>query len=76
MENWVEHRQAPDRLIGYHLKSIGVLAGPVIYGSELRPDNIAFSRQGYPFPVQAHYLGTGNPDDASSFGPYDPTAHK
>jgi hypothetical protein len=76
LENWVEHGQAPDKLIGYHLKSIGVFAGPVIYGFEMRPDNIAFSRPVYPYPVQARYLGQGNPDDAPSFGPYDPTAHK
>lgn len=74
MEAWVEKGQAPDKLIGVHLKSdnpadasgFGELRFPLDAAS------IEFSRPIYPYPIRTKYLGHGNPNDAASFGPVEP----
>jgi hypothetical protein len=73
MEAWVEKGQAPDVLIGRKLKSIKQMMGPMYLDGDLKvPSNWLYSRPLYPYPIQAHYTGRGDPDDASSFGPWDP----
>lgn len=69
LEAWVEHGQAPDKLIGAHLKTDGVAASMKF---PLNSPNIEFSRPLYPYPLTAKYLGHGDPKDASSFGPVRP----
>jgi feruloyl esterase len=59
LEEWVEEGQAPDRLI----------AGRVTNGVVER------TRPVYPYPVLAHYSGTGDPKLAESFVPIEPTRH-
>jgi feruloyl esterase len=69
LEEWVEHGHASDRLIGVHPKP-GV--NPDLFGIDLpllQPDNIAFSRAYFPYPLIAAYAGHGNPDDARSYVP-------
>ncbi len=64
LEAWVEHGQAPDKLIGAHIadESYG-LTFP------LDPQAVKFTRPVYPYPLRARYSGKGNPDDASNFVP-------
>jgi feruloyl esterase len=59
LEEWVEQGQAPDRLI----------AGRVTNGVVER------TRPVYPYPVLAHYAGTGDPKLAESFVPIEPSRH-
>ena len=57
LENWVEKGQAPDVLIARRAAN-GVLER---------------SRPVYPYPIQARYSSTGDPKQAASFGPVDPS---
>jgi len=59
LENWVEKGQAPDRLI----------AGRSVKGVVER------SRPVFPYPVLARYSGEGDPKQAGSFVPVDPSGH-
>jgi hypothetical protein len=59
LENWVEKRQAPEKLIASR-SSKGV---------------VERSRPVFPYPVLAHYSGKGDPKQADSFVPFDPTGH-
>ena len=65
----MERGQAPDVLIGAKLKQIDRFAGPVTYAAYLRPDNIAFTRPVWPYPVMARYASKGDPNVAASFVP-------
>jgi feruloyl esterase len=67
LENWVEQGKAPDRLIAARLKKLD----SIHFSFPLDPANIAFTRPVYPYPIQAKYLGRGDPNDAASFGPSD-----
>jgi feruloyl esterase len=80
LEKWVEKGQAPDKLIGYHVK-LDDLMDKAMGGDQeawltlkrrlefpLDPANVEFSRPIYPYPTQAKYLGHGDPKDAASFG--------
>ena len=74
MEAWVEKGQAPDKLIGVHLKSDNPAEA---YGFAepkfpLDPATIQFSRPIYPYPTGTKYLGHGDPNDAANFGPLKP----
>jgi feruloyl esterase len=57
LENWVEKGQAPDVLVAQRLAN----------GAVER------SRPIYPYPVLARYSGSGDPKQAASFVPFDPT---
>ena len=59
LEDWVEKGQAPDKLI----------AGRVTNGVVER------SRPVYPYPILARYSGKGDPMQADSFVPFDPSPH-
>ncbi len=64
---WVEQGHAPDKLIGVHPK-LGVALD--YFGIDtplLKPDQIAFSRPHFVYPLKAYYSGTGDPNLASSF---------
>jgi hypothetical protein len=64
---WVEKGHAPDKLIGVHPK----LGAPLDYfGIDTRlltPDQIAFTRPHFVYPLKAYYSGHGDPNSASSF---------
>lgn len=72
LEDWVERGKAPDVLIGRKLKTIKQMLGPIVLDSDLVPTNYLYSRPNYPYPIQSRYKGKGDPDDAASFGPWDP----
>jgi len=57
LENWVEKGHAPDVLIA-RLSANGA---------------VERSRPVYPYPIRARYLSTGDPKQAASFGPVDPS---
>jgi feruloyl esterase len=57
LENWVEKGQAPDVMI----------ASRVVNGVKGR------TRPIYPYPLLARYSGQGDPKQASSFAPFDPS---
>jgi len=59
LENWVEKREAPEKLIASRLSN-GV---------------IERSRPVFPYPVLSRYSGEADPKRADSFVPFDPTAH-
>jgi feruloyl esterase len=69
MESWVERGLPPDKLIAYHLKDHGPPTMSSLWPEfPLNPQEIAFSRPVFPYPLQARYRG-GNASEASSFGP-------
>jgi feruloyl esterase len=57
LEQWVENGQAPDRLIAGRSNNAGV--------ERTRPV--------YPYPILARYSGNGDPMQAASFVPFDPS---
>lgn len=70
LENWVERSQAPDKVIGSHLKKgydCDELTGGDLSGAD-------FTRPVYPYPVNAVYAGRGDPRSAASFKPQAPAA--
>ena len=71
LENWVEHGQAPERLLAAHLtdREFNSLSSPVF---PLDPKAIKFTRPVYPYPLRAKYRGYGDPNDAANFGPTGP----
>jgi pimeloyl-ACP methyl ester carboxylesterase len=75
LEDWVERGKAPDVLVGHKLKWITQMMGPMYLDKDLQPSNYLYSRPHYPYPIQARYRG-GDPDQASSFGPWDPVAKR
>jgi feruloyl esterase len=69
LEAWAEDGQAPDRVIGSHLRTE---PPPDETKFPLDPVEIAFSRPIYPYPTVTKYLGRGDPKNARSFGPRSP----
>jgi feruloyl esterase len=65
LEAWVEKDQAPETVIGYHVKREDL---PRV-DFPLNPALVEFSRPVYPYPFWAKYRGTGDPHDAASFRP-------
>jgi feruloyl esterase len=72
LEAWVERGVAPDVLLAQKLRQHARFAGPVSYPSYLTRANVEFERPVYPYPVQARYLGRGDPNSVQSFGPFTP----
>jgi feruloyl esterase len=60
LEKWVETGEAPEKLIAARS------AGGVVERS----------RPVFAYPVQGRYDGVGDPTDASSFRPFDPTEQR
>lgn len=59
LENWVERGEAPEKLIASRMAN-GV---------------VERSRPIFPYPVLARYSGKGDPKQAESFAPWDPSSH-
>lgn len=89
LENWVEHGEAPDVMIGAHIDSRYLIDHSDVSGSDadkiwwgafkltfpLDPEvPVTFTRALYPYPLHAKYRGTGNPNDARSFVAVGPDA--
>jgi feruloyl esterase len=83
LESWVEHGDAPNKLIGAHVdrnyliehsvvdgKLISAWMGAYLLRFPLEPGvPITFTRPIYPYPLRARYRGRGDPDMAENFGP-------
>jgi feruloyl esterase len=71
MEEWVEQGSAPDMLVGAHVVSDSrrdFLSLPL----KMSPGQ--FTRPHFPYPLEARYKGTGDPNDYRSFRAVEPTA--
>jgi feruloyl esterase len=70
LEDWREKGQAPDVMIGAHVKE-EYYSG---WDFKLPGDSakVAFTRPVYPYPLRAKYKGSGDPNDAGSFMPVSP----
>lgn len=69
LEAWVEHGQAPDRLLSGHLKED---SPPFAYPYRQFPADsakLSFTRPMFPYPTRAKYTGLGDPKDAANFVP-------
>jgi feruloyl esterase len=74
MESWVEEGRPPDMLVGAHIEVSGPY-NPYRSGflSLPKDPSIArFTRPHYPYPLEARYKGTGDPNDYRNFGPIEP----
>ena len=67
IERWVEKGEAPDKLVGVHPKLGVALDYFGVDADLLKPDEIAFSRPYFPYPLRAYYSGRGDPNSAASF---------
>ena len=67
LEAWVEQGQAPDMIVGYHAEGMTSTEA-----NSSVPDRYEFTRPHYPYPLQARYKGSGDPDDYRSFEAFDP----
>ena len=65
LENWVEKGQAPEMMLGSHIKRDAPPTSSLTF--PLPADRISFIRPNYPYPGQYRYKGAGNPNDAASF---------
>jgi hypothetical protein len=88
LENWVERGEPPDKVIGAHVdnrylqehsvfegKQSGEWMGALMLMSKFPLDStipVTFTRPIYPYPTRAKYSGSGDPNDAASFGPVEP----
>jgi feruloyl esterase len=68
LEDWVEAGKAPDKLIGARLMNDSLPAAGTF---PLDVANIAFTRPVYPYPLQAKYKGSGDPNKEESFLPVE-----
>jgi len=89
LEDWVESHHAPDRIIGAHVDTAYLLQHSEDDGASIKDRiwltalklpfpldpgaPVSFSRPAYPYPLLTKYKGSGDPGDAASFEPIDPT---
>jgi len=76
MEAWVEHDRAPDILVGAHVDVAGAY-NPYRGGFLRLPADLSaapFTRPHYPFPLEARYKGTGDPNDYRNFEAVEPAS--
>ena len=67
LEAWVEEGQTPDMMIGYHTGEM-----TSVEANSSVPDRYEFTRPHYPYPLQARYKGSGDPNDYRNFEPVEP----
>jgi pimeloyl-ACP methyl ester carboxylesterase len=89
LEDWVDNNHAPDRVVGTHIDDNYLLQHSEDDGSSTKDRiwlaalklpfpldpaaPVRFTRPAYPYPLLTKYLGSGDPSDADSFGPSEPT---
>ncbi len=69
LENWVEHGQAPDRLVTYRLRTPQNYMGIPAIRYPLAQGAAAYARPVYPYPMIPAYTGSGDYDDAANWKP-------
>lgn len=75
LEAWVEEGKAPDMIVGYRPEedpSGRRTARAYVEANTAVPESYRFTRPHYPYPLQARYKGSGDPNDYRSFEPVDP----
>lgn len=79
LDAWVEHGQAPDKLLSFNVEAGNLWHEGGDYHNLLRrlafpldQSTIAFSRPIYPYPLIARYRGQGDPANANSYEPAEP----
>jgi hypothetical protein len=76
LEAWVEKREAPEELTGFHVSIDGAKDARELIEQRLEfpldPATIEFSRPFFPYPQLTKYRGRGDPNNAASFGPANP----
>lgn len=80
LEDWVERGKAPDVIVGAHVRGENWDFSKMEDRREFIKRNqfpldkkyVEFTRPVYPYPVNARYLGSGDPRWAESFGPKNP----
>ena len=65
LEKWVENGQAPDIMIGTHVKAVAGATRSMLF--PIPAEKVEFTRPHFPYPAQARYKGSGNPNDAANF---------
>ncbi|HEX7951488.1 MAG TPA: tannase/feruloyl esterase family alpha/beta hydrolase [Burkholderiales bacterium] len=65
LENWVEKGEAPQMLVGSHVKD----ETEADWIFPLDPERIKFTRPIYPYPARVRYSGHGDPAKYTSFEP-------
>lgn len=71
LNDWVQHRQAPDMLVGAHIKDDEVTGYEDYFSAPLAGQHVEFTRPFFPFPLGSRYKGSGNPRDYRNFVPVD-----
>lgn len=88
LEDWIERRHAPDRIIGAHVDAAYLLQHSEDDGASIKDRiwltalklpfpldpaaPVSFSRPAFPYPMLTKYKGGGDPNDAANFGPSEP----
>ncbi len=75
LEDWVERGVAPDAMLAAHPKP-DVASRPQYGARPPAPDEVAFTRPLYPYPLQPRYRGKGDIDAAASYLPRLPAGSK
>ena len=74
LERWVEQGEAPDVMIGAHVRGAEKLMDQNYDFYSRFPENeddIKFTRPVYPYPLRAQYSGAGNPDEWKNWKPVE-----
>ena len=72
LEAWVERGQAPDVMLGAHVKGTDWMQSFMLSFPLDPATPISFTRPAYPYPLHAKYKGAGDPNDAGNFEPAEP----
>jgi len=71
LEAWVESGKAPDVLHSVHPKRTDLSRS--WWGLPLpAAEEVGFARPVYPYPLETHYRGRGDPKDEASYAPFPP----
>jgi pimeloyl-ACP methyl ester carboxylesterase len=89
LEDWVENHHAPHRIVGAHVETAYLLQHSEDDGAAIKDRvwlaalklpfpldptaPVSFTRPAYPYPLLTRYKGRGDPNDAASFEPSEPT---
>jgi feruloyl esterase len=79
LEGWVERGQAPEKVVGAHLRIDDLKPDSPDFNRQLtrrmrfplEASKIEFYRPVYPYPTTIKYLGNGKLTEAASFGPIE-----
>jgi hypothetical protein len=67
LESWVEQGHAPEKMIGAHVQGLNWEQSFKLKYPLDPALPVSFTRPVYPYPLNAKFKGSGNPDDAANF---------